>query len=54
MSDSENESPTDGEPDVQASNDGTAALGEDHTADADDITDGSLPEDADLTADTEK
>jgi hypothetical protein len=29
MSDPKNESPTDGESDIQASNDGTAALGED-------------------------
>jgi hypothetical protein len=29
MSDPKNESPTDGEPDVQASNDGTAGVGED-------------------------
>jgi hypothetical protein len=40
----------DGGPDAQASNDGTAALGEDHTHDVDeDITDGSLDSDADLS-----
>ena len=34
MSDPKNESPTDGESDVQASNDGTAALGEDPTGES--------------------
>ena len=45
----------DGESSVEASNDGTAALGEDHTTDADEaITDGNLGADADLTAGTDK
>jgi hypothetical protein len=34
MSDPKNESATDGESDVQASNDGTAALGEDPTGES--------------------